>query len=263
MNHLQTALPRSLSLGMALVLLAALSSACMPSSRRGANLGFDYFLERKTCDTEPVAKGDREKYLQIHSTLRAAFALENQKVQRANLVITGDSIAALFMPHLMTKYLPGVNAANRGIGGDTVALLTSRLDTDVLPLRPRNIAISIGGNDVLQGRCMDHTINLTREMILGIQRKSPGTRVLMTSLPPTLTWKANQIMPFYNWQLKYLTEELANVEYLDLWREMSEKQLPGLANAYHAQLPGGITDVIHFGEEGYRVWAGLIRKKMR
>ena len=252
-----------LAIPTALIFLTLLSTACLPSSRRGASLGFDYFLERKTCDTEPVAKGNREKYMQIHTAIRAAFAIENQKNQRANLVITGDSIAARFMPNLMTQYLPGVSAANRGIGGDTVALLTSRLDTDVLPLRPRTIAISIGGNDVLQGRCMDHTINLTRDMILGIQRKSPGTRVLMTSVPPTLTWKANQIVPFYNWQLKYLTEELANVEYLDLWREMSEKQLPGLAESYHTILPNGTTDVIHFGEEGYRVWGGLIRKRMR
>ncbi|MEQ9364734.1 MAG: GDSL-type esterase/lipase family protein, partial [Leptospirales bacterium] len=136
--------------------------------------------------------------------------------------------------------------------------LTTRIEADVLALRPRAIAISIGGNDILQGRCIDHTLDATRNLIQHIKTKSPGTKVLMTSVPPTLTWKANQIVPFYNWRLKYITEEFSGVEYIDLWREMSAREVPELAEAYRATLPGGGTDVIHFGEEGYRVWGELL-----
>ena len=239
-----------------------LGTACIGDGRRGAGMGFDYFLERKECNTHQVAPEIRDQFMQIYMAYRAGFAQDTINRKSANLVLTGDSIAALFLPERMSKFLPGVNVANRGIGGDTVGLLSTRIETDILSLRPRVVAISIGGNDVLQGRCMDHTLDKTRELILSIKRQSPATKVLMTSVPPTLTWKANQIVPFYNWQLKYITDELAGVEYIDLWREMSERGLPGLAEPYHSILPGGQTDIIHFGDEGYRVWGQLIRQHL-
>lgn len=245
----------------AIVVLTA--TACLPGQRRGASMGFDYFIEKKDCNVEQVKESDREKYLQIYGAFRAAFAQDNAQRKTAPLVITGDSIAALFLPERMSKYLPGVGAANRGIGGDTVGLFSTRVGDDVLALRPRAVAISIGGNDILQGRCLDHTLSATREMIQSIKSQSPTTRILMTSVPPTLTWKANQIVPFYNWQLKYITEEFAGVEYLDLWEQMSSRKVPELAASYHAPLPGDGTDIIHFGEEGYRVWGELIMKHIR
>lgn len=241
-----------------LFLLLGLSTACLPGQRRGASMGFDYFAERKTCNVDQVKESDQEKYLQIYGAIRMAFAQETAVRKSARLVITGDSIAALFVPQLMAQYLPGVNAANRGIGGDTVGLLTTRIEADVLALRPRAIAISIGGNDVLQGRCIDHTLDATRNLIKTIKAKSPSTKILMSSVPPTLTWKANQIVPYYNWQLKYITEEFAGVEYIDLWQEMSSRKVPELAEPYHAKLPGGRTDIIHFGEAGYKVWGDLL-----
>ena len=245
-------------LGAGVLILFAFSAACVPGGRRGSSMGFDYFLERKQCNTDQVKESDREKYLQIYSAIRLAFAQETAQRKTARLVVTGDSIAALFIPPLMGKYLPGINSANRGIGGDTVGLLTTRIEADVLALRPRAIAISIGGNDILQGRCIDHTLAATRNLIQTIKKKSPGTKVLMTSVPPTLTWKANQIVPYYNWQLKYITDEFSGVEFIDLWREMSARNIPELAKPYHATLPNGGTDVIHFGEEGYRVWGQLL-----
>lgn len=254
---------RRTTLAIALTILTLLSTACLPGSRRGASMGFDYFVESKTCNTDQVKESDRDKYLQIYNAIRIAYAQDTAQRKNARLVVTGDSIAALFMPPLMDKYMPGVNAANRGIGGDTVGLLTTRIEADVLALRPRAVAISIGGNDILQGRCIDHTLDETRKLIQTIKAKAPGTKVLMTSVPPTLTWKANQVVPFYNWQLKYITEEFSGVEYIDLWRVMSERNVPQLAEPYHATLPGGGTDVIHFGEEGYRVWGELLKPYAR
>jgi lysophospholipase L1-like esterase len=249
-------------LSILLVASMTLASACVASGRRGASMGFDYFLERKECNTELTRVDQQDTFLPIYNALRAGFALDNADRGKASVVITGDSIAALFLPHRMERYLPGMNAVNRGIGGDTVGLLATRLESDVLALRPRTVVISIGGNDILQGRCLDHTLNLTRDVIRTIKNRSPATRVLMTSVPPTLTWKANQIVPFYNWQLKYITMEIAGVEYLDLWQEMSARQLPELAPAFHSTV-NGHTDIIHFGEEGYRIWGQMILAHVR
>ncbi len=234
-----------------------LLAACGPN-RRGAGYGFDYFQTEKKCEKELLFREKDEEYLKHWTAFRALLAQQAAQKPTAKVIITGDSIAALFTPPRMEQYLPGVDVANTGIGGDTTVMLQQRVQDDIVARRPRAVLISIGGNDLLQGRCIPETLENTRKIWQSIRQGVPGVQIYQSSMPPTLMWKANAIAPYYNWLLKYATEDYSYVTYVDFWREIASHEFPEIREGYKQPLPGGGIDFIHFGEEGYRSWGEMV-----
>lgn len=169
-----------------------LFAACQPN-RRGADYGFDYFQTKKKCEKEILFREKDEEYLKAWTAFRALLAQQAAQKPTAKVIVTGDSIAALFTPDRMNKYLPGVDVANTGIGGDTTVMLQQRVQDDIVARRPKAVLISIGGNDLLQGRCIPETLNNTRKIWESIRQGVPGVQIYQSSMPPTLMWKANAI----------------------------------------------------------------------
>lgn len=108
---------------------------------------------------------------------------------RPRLVLIGDSRAAGWPAGLAPA---GMELINRGIGGETAARLTRRLDEDALALRPAVIVIQSGVNDLVAASLAapphSQRIAQATEMhlrALVARARQGGARVvLMTVIPP-------------------------------------------------------------------------------
>ncbi|MBI3395509.1 MAG: hypothetical protein HY042_06725 [Spirochaetia bacterium] len=252
---------RVCGLALAVPFLSCSVFARFVEDPRGPAVGHDYFRPNgNVCTDGPVAHEKEPSYLAGYALYRQTYFAPDLKAGRkAAMVITGDSIAALFVPGLIQKLLPEYDVANRGIGGDTTLLIGTRVREDILPLDPSVVVISIGGNDLLNGRCIAGTLRQTGELIDVLRENKPGRIVIITSVPPVLSWKANSIVPFYNARLKELAEK-KGARFVDLWPQMAQRDEPVLKEEYRFVLPNGKTDVIHFNEKGYEVWSSLIKQ---
>ena len=187
----------------------------------------DYLQKNFQCISGPASSELNQKYLKNYELYRS-MAFHSEPAGEVFAVITGDSIAHLFLPERLGKYIPGIQVINRGIGGDTTALFLKRLEKDVLSLKPKAVILSIGGNDTLGGRCISKTLSNTAEILDKITSELPDTQVFVISVPPVNLRHINSIIPFYNRKLEYLTKKYKRVSFMDLWPYLSRDEIPFL-----------------------------------
>src|SRR6185295_13288886 len=72
---------------------------------------------------------------------------------------------------------------NRGVKGDTVALLRKRLG-EVIERRPARVFLMIGINDLLQGRTPRDVADGVDAIAEDVAARAPGTRLVLLSLLP-------------------------------------------------------------------------------
>ena len=255
---MKTTVPIYIFLAWIIVFLGS----CKTSQSRGKGPGKDYFNNNFKCTEGMLPYENRQDYLSFYREYRKK-AFQNTSNKEVFAVITGDSTTALFYQERLNKYVPGIEIINRGIGGDTTAMLLQRLDEDIIAIKPKVIIIEIGGNDILAGRCLSSILKNTDKIIKHLREKLPTAEIIIVSIPPVVTWKANSITPFYNRQLEYLTENYSRVHFMDLWPILSEQERPLLKKDYHLFLPGGKLDHVHLNEGGYREWGKLIESALK
>jgi lysophospholipase L1-like esterase len=239
-----------------LLLVVVVALGC--KSAQPIPLDSNYLATETECTSGPLAHEKDQGFTILKDFLREGWKRENRA--RADVVLTGDSTIALFMQPRIEAYLPGRDVANRAIGGETSVGLLSRIEQDVVPLRPRVIVFAIGGNDILGGRCLRDSLDATRTIIAGLKKNLPGVRIVVVSVPPVILERANLVSPYYNKKLEFLSSDLG-VQFLDLWPVLSDGR--ELKRDYWYELPNGKYDRVHFNEKGYEAFGRALQPFLR
>lgn len=239
--------------------LAFISVSC---SVFRSNTIYDYYHPDFTC-TSGAGLRDEEKW-KIHQTKYAEakdkYASENAQIKKANIVFTGNSLVAAFPIGILGNEFPG--AVNRGIPGDMAELLLGRLDSTVLNLNPSVIVLEIGGNDIIEGKCLDYIENAHRSIIRKIRTTLPNTKLILLGIPPVLNKNVNSISPIANGWLARIASEDSQIRYLDIWPEFRRKEIPFIREEF-VPMYGNRPDPIHVNEEAYKVWAKKLKPFLR
>lgn len=225
-----------------LVLLTACQAQRIP-------LDSNFAATETGCQAGALTHEADQGFALLKDFLREGWKREGRS--SADVVLTGDSTIALFLPDRMAKYLPGKDVANRAIGGETTAGLKERIQRDVVALRPRVIVFAIGGNDILGGRCLRDALSNTQAIIQQLKAGAPGARIVVVSVPPVILERANLVSPYYNKKLEFLAHDM-QVEYFDLWPLLSDGN--ELRSEFRYRLPNGKFDQVHFNEKGYETF---------
>ncbi|GIX43050.1 MAG: hypothetical protein KatS3mg129_2783 [Leptospiraceae bacterium] len=170
------------------------------------------------------------------------------------MVIAGESTMALFKPEIYNKYLGDYTIINRAIGGETTALFLTSMDEDIIALKPDVILISIGGNDLLGGRCINTIISHMNLIFYNIRIKLPDTYIIFASIPPVLSWKVNSISPYLNQKIQQILSLYPKTIYFDLWEILAEEEKPVLQKEFYRKVidfPLAKYDLLHFNTKGY------------
>lgn len=194
------------------------------------------------------------QYKNLWQEMRERYKKENIAKGSAKVVIVGNSLVHLFTPELLSREFPGYDIVNRGIGGDMTETLLERLPGDVFVLKPEIIIIEIGGNDLIQGKCLSFVENNIHKIIQTTKKSLPRVKIIFLSVPPTGVPTINSITPVFNQFLSRMPMEYSNVFYVDTWQYMRDPDLPTIKKDFLRE-----RDRLHFNENGYLIWGKLLR----
>ena len=116
-----------------------------------------------------------------YTFLNEKYALENQTV------LLGDSITDFFNWYeLFYDYSKASSQAvyNRGISGDTTDRLLERLNDNVLSIKPKNIVMLIGTNDIGRGIPLSVTVENMENIIKMTKSVCPDVNVIIEAVYP-------------------------------------------------------------------------------
>lgn len=116
-----------------------------------------------------------------YSFLNKKYALENQTV------LLGDSITDFFNWYeLFYNFSKSSGQAvyNRGISGDTTDRLLERLQENVLNIKPKNIVLLIGTNDIGRGLPLSASIENLESIIESTKEYCPDVNFIVEAVYP-------------------------------------------------------------------------------
>ncbi|EKR63927.1 MULTISPECIES: GDSL-type esterase/lipase family protein [Leptospira] len=193
-----------------------------------------------------------EQYRNLWYKMRSIYREENQKIKTANAVFVGNSLIQLFPNEILTKEFPG--AVNRGIGGDMTETLLERLEEDVISLNPKAIVLEIGGNDLIQGKCLYLIENNLVRILDKLTGSLPKTKIVILGIPPVRARSLNNISPVVNLAWISIIQSYENVIFLDNWQWFREKDRSVLRQEFWLE-----RDEIHLNENAYKVWVEKLK----
>lgn len=159
-----------------------------------------------------------------------------------DIVCLGDSITQKLG---WQDVLPCWRVANRGIGSDTTAGMTARIDS-VKALDPAVVSLMAGVND-LGDKSPEETAESYAVLLDTLAQELPDTSIIVTSVLPVATSHPldNQNVRALNQDLAVLCQE-RGLRFLDLYEEFAGEN-GDLSPKYNL-------DGVHLTPEGYRLW---------
>lgn len=192
-------------------------------------------------------KPDDPPYLSLYYRFRETYFSMNSHVKHS-VVFLGDSITD---DGDWSNLFPNSSVENRGIGGDTTLGVLNRLN-QVIELKPSQIFLMIGTNDLCFGRSISDTISNYQLILARFHTELPDTKIYIESvLPfndtifPSRNLRTNGNIRQLNVEIRKLAQ-LYNYQYIDL--------TPAFTGA-DGRLPAQYTsDGLHLDDEGYLIW---------
>lgn len=200
--------------------------------------------------------------------LRGRFDFWNEEVIRQDVavgtVFMGDSITELW--ELAAYFAPSDGVIlNRGIGGDITPHMARRFEADVIQLKPRNVVILAGTNDVARMLSAKKTeddmvsqVMTNMEAMVDAAQKA-GINVFVCSILPTNPDTGNHagkapVLPRINEKLKAMCAAKHCI-YVDYAAQMSDSA---------GELPRDLArDGLHPHYAGYAIMARVLNDAAR
>jgi lysophospholipase L1-like esterase len=170
---------------------------------------------------------------------RLAF-FDEFPITPGDVVFLGDSLVEQAE---WQELFPGVPVKNRGIAGDTVALVRERLP-QITRGKPAKLFVAIGTNDVSLGRSPEAIAGDVAVLLREASEQTPGTELYLQSVLPR-TPSQRVAIESLNVMLRTLSP-LVGARFVDL---------QSLFTAPDGTLRKDLTnDGLHLLGHGYRIW---------
>lgn len=191
---------------------------------------------------------------------RVFFDNKNKLIHLTNTPVKylffGDSITELLEETVFLSTPEGLTI-NRGIAGDTANFMKERLKADVLQLKPENLILLAGTNDlaqmIVQGiESEENMIHRVYNDLIHMveQALEEGIQVYLCAIPPTneayqYHREKKQLIPAINKRLEEYAKGQEGVVYVDYYSALVDEN-QRLIDDYSR-------DGLHISGEGYRV----------
>lgn len=162
------------------------------------------------------------------------------------VVFIGDSITAQWD---LAVYFPGQNYINKGVGGNTSAMVLARFDADAISERPDTIVILVGLNDINQNISLSETQANISSMVA--KARQAGIRVILCTVLPIGPPIDPLIVALHNQEIVVM----------DGWIRAQSNAIADYYSAIQVNgvLPQSLSiDGGHPNADGYKVLSGVI-----
>jgi lysophospholipase L1-like esterase len=183
--------------------------------------------------------------------------------QGIDYLFLGDSMIEFFK---LEKYLPNINAINRGIAGATTKLILDNIDTIFGSIIPKSIYVSIGSNDlVLLEADVDTAFLGIVSVLETIRSRYPDANINYLSTTPVVDdnhklYKKMYIGGRINGELKSINYKVMqyskenNINYIHVFDDLLDDT--GYLNDQFTP------DGIHLNDKGYALYSAVINKHL-
>ena len=193
-------------------------------------------------------KPEDPAYLTLNYRMRRMYFALTAGSKKNPVVFFGDSIT---FGTDWQRLFPEIPVVNRGISGDTTLGLLNR-QQEIIELRPRQIFLMIGTNDLCFGRPIDQVVANYERTLARFQAELPGTPVYVQSILPF----NDQMFPSNGLRKNHNIREL-NRAIKPLARKYGYEYLD-LSGAFTGRdgrlLPQYTYDGLHLNDDAYLVW---------
>lgn len=171
--------------------------------------------------------------------------LSNLPIYSNDIVFIGDSHTQLFE---INEFIPGYAIKNRGINGDNIKGVYSRLG-EVINGRPKKLFINIGTNDIGNHETIDSFKYYLNKIIFNTSRASPQTKLFFQSILPTNS-KSYEKVKILN-KCIYEISTAHKIPYIDLYTSVA------IRDKLNQKYDCG--DGLHLNYAGYTKWAEILK----
>lgn len=173
-----------------------------------------------------------------------------------DVIFIGDSMIEFFN---LKRYLPTLNALNRGVAGATTKLILDNLDIILGKINPKSIFISIGSNDlVLLEYSVSNTFDSITKVLETLSLRFPSAKLYYLSTTPVVSTNHPLYKKIYiggrtNGELKSINYKVMNyaksndMTYIHQFDDLLDSE--GYLNTNYTY------DGIHLNPKGYEVYA--------
>lgn len=157
-----------------------------------------------------------------YSFLNKKYALENQTV------LLGDSITDFFnwyeLFHDFSKS-SGQAVYNRGISGDTTDRLLERFQENVLNIKPKNIVLLIGTNDIGRGIPLSMTLENVEQIIKSAKEYCKDVNFILEAVYPINENMRDMFEKRSNKKINEMNKEYIKLceKYNCIWLDFTDK----------------------------------------
>ena len=188
-------------------------------------------------------------YHEYHINKVNGFIDENKTLENIDVCFIGDSLTDGYD---VKSFYSNLNVINRGIGGDRVKDVITRLNNSVYQARPKVVVILIGGNDVLAGHDENYIIDSIVRIILKIKNNLNNIKIVVQSFYPLSQdyAKHNETMK----RLNKVVEEVCtifNVVFADIYESLLDQSTNELNLDF-------TPDNVHLNINGYNVVTSIL-----
>jgi lysophospholipase L1-like esterase len=142
----------------------------------------------------------------------------------------------------------GYNPLNMGFGGSTLAACVWFFNRVVVPIKPKQLVIYAGDNDLGDGRHAEEVFIFFKQLIANINKHFKNIPVAYISIKPSiLRWGINDRILYANQLIETEIKDIPNFTFIDVYHQMTD------ANGY----PRGDLfepDGLHLSAQGYELW---------
>lgn len=141
---------------------------------------------------------------------------------------------------------------NRGFGGSTMADCAELARELVLPLRPRQVLVYAGDNDLAEGRTPQQVLDSFARFVTTLRAELPALRIDYIAVKPSPAREALlPLMRETNALVAAYLKTLPNGAYIDVFTPMLAPDGRPRAELFAA-------DRLHLNDAGYRLWQSVI-----
>ncbi|MEP6735050.1 MAG: GDSL-type esterase/lipase family protein [Chryseolinea sp.] len=154
----------------------------------------------------------------------------------------------------METYFPNYNVVNRGFGGSSMSDLLYYCDDLIFKLRPAQIFIYEGDNDLAHCKSPESILATSDSLIQKIRRNiSTTVPIYFISAKPSIArWKMKDNYLLFNEKLEQWTKSKINVMFIDGWSSLIGLDGNVMSDVFKA-------DNLHLNEKGYSLWSKPIK----
>lgn len=146
---------------------------------------------------------------------------------------------------------------NRGFGGSQISDSVFYADRIVVPYRPRLIVLRAGGNDIKAGKTPEQVAADFEAFVAKVRSKLPDVRIAYMPINATpARWANVEREKQANLLIRNSIAAGDNLDYIDTWNAMLSADGTPRDDLF-------VSDRLHFNEQGYKIFAAIVRRHVR